>query len=127
MIRHKESTVYFVEEPLRHKEGIGMVRRVNLSPAEKFGKIKFLLDWSEIKDAGEDYRSLVWKIRQRMEYTDADYIGCIGSMPGTSVVVMIAAEQNGGRVRMLEWDNDVKDYVVREVDINTQPLETESR
>lgn len=127
MIMEARPKVYFIEEPLRNKPGVGMIRRVNLAPAEKFGEIQFLLDWTEIKDAGGDYRPLVWKIRERMDYGPEDFIGCVGSMSATALAVAIAAEQNGGRVRLLEWNNDLGDYVIKILDVHAQPLETESR
>lgn len=113
--------VYVVQEPMVIDRGTGRVRpRFSLDPAKEYGSISILLNWSE---KPEDSRHLLWLLRDRLkDYREGDYLLMTGSPLMMSLAACIAAEMNQGRVRLLNWDNLLREYTVEEFDIHAQPL-----
>lgn len=117
------SRVFVCQEPIHKKHGRS-VRRIDLTPAEKYGKIVFVTHWSDTKDIGPSADALTWKIRRALRgFTEHDYIVPLGDPTVIKLVGIIAAEISGGRYRVLQWDNKSMRYDVIEVNIHCQPVE----
>ncbi len=118
--------VFVVQEPMTRMHG--RVRRTySLAPAEEFGALVFVLDWSETRDLGKGdgaaETEVLWKIRQRLEgyCPDEDYILMTGDWFAMALTVSVALEMTGGRARCLQWDKVDGKYRVLVIDINAPP------
>lgn len=119
-----QSRVYVVQEPIAKRHG-RPARRFSLAPAEAYGELRFVLDWSDTRGLGDSggkvEREILWKIRRAMDdYTEDDYILMTGNWTAMALAVAIALEVTGGRVRCLQWDKD-DGYKVVVIDINAPP------
>lgn len=119
------SRVFVVQEPIVKRHG-RPARRFSLAPAEEFGELVFLLDWSETRGLGANGGTteavILWKIRERMEGFDADqdYILMTGNWTAMAMAVALALEMSGGYVRCLQWDRD-DGYRTVTIDMNVPP------
>lgn len=124
------SRVFVVQEPLHRSPRTGDVQRiVDISPAERFGTLVYLLDWSDNKF--DSPRDIIRKLRERLaDYCDDDYLLMSGSPTAFGIAAMVAGEYNDGRVRFLHWDKQLPrhngrgygDYKCVEIDLNGQPV-----
>lgn len=120
------SKVFVVQEPITRRHGRAS-RTYSLAPAEKFGTLVFVLDWSELqglgRGGGEAEAEVLWKIRHRLEgyCPDHDYILMTGNWFAMALTVSVALEMTGGKVRCLQWDKVVGKYQVLPIDINAPP------
>lgn len=115
------AVVYVVQEPLMLDSATGRVRaRFSMRPATRYGRVEYLIGWSE---EYTDTSELLWKLRERLQdYGDADYLLMTGSPTMMAIASMIAAEVNHGRVKLLNWDNLIRQYTVEAIDLNAQPV-----
>lgn len=108
-----KSTVYAVCEPT-HKIAGAERSAMNLTPALEYGELVILMPQSQSMLAPvPTVRALKEKLRN---FTDEDYILPVGDPVLISTVAMVAAQQNGGRVKFLKWDKIQKKYFVIQVD-----------
>lgn len=99
--------VFVVCEPTHVIAGVTR-SSMDLTPAAKFGDIEVLMPTSQSMLAPvPTVRSLKEKLRN---FTDEDYILPVGDPVLIATVAMIAAEQNGGRVKFLKWDKHLRSY-----------------
>lgn len=116
----RRSRVYVVQEPLKKDQSGAVVPRIDLTPAEKFGEIVFLLSWTDPKKMTPD--QCIGKIRRGLsDYNQSDYMVFVGSPTVMWAAGAIASEMSGGVVRTLEWDNRTSSYNVIVADLNAQP------
>jgi hypothetical protein len=97
-------------------------RRFDLSPAEEYGKIHFLLSWNDTKDL--DASALLWMIRDRLNeqvFTRGDYILMTGDWTAMALTVHLALEATEGYVQCLQWDKRERKYHIVEIDMNAPP------
>jgi len=117
----KNPVVYVVQEALKKNRDGTVVPRVDLTPAESYGEIQYLLAWSDTKKLPID--QIIWKLRRALaNFTSNDYILMIGSPTAMWLSGAIAAENNEGYVKTLEWDNNNNCYNVIVSNLNCQPL-----
>jgi hypothetical protein len=101
------STVYIVCEPTHMIAGV-MRPSMDVTPAAKFGGLVVLMPISQSMLAPvPTVRDLKEKLRN---FTDDDFILPVGDPVLIATVAMIAAEQNGGRVKFLKWDKKLRVY-----------------
>lgn len=106
-------TVYAVQNPHWHKEG-EMRPKFDLSPAEKFGPIEELLSPTAKPFRPRPIRDeLMLKLK---DFSDDDYIICIGNPILISMAVVLAADFNDGFVNLLQWNGFKGEYVLIEAD-----------
>lgn len=111
--------VYVVCEPISLVAGIARPT-VDLTPAAEFGDMEVLLPHSQSLLAPvPTIRVLKEKLRN---FTDEDYILPVGDPVLMSTVSMVAAAQNGGRVKFLKWDKPMRRYFSILVDISGRAL-----
>jgi len=108
--------VYVVQNQHQLTHGKRSVPRFDLSPAKKFGELKFLLESSasplkhvlpliDLHDALKNYRA------------ECDFLLLTGNPVLIGWAVAIAADYAHGRVVCLQWENSTRSYQVVRVDL----------
>lgn len=111
--------VYVVCEPT-HSVGNMSRKSMDLTPAIEYGELCVLMPQSQSMLAPvPTVRTLKEKLRN---FTDNDYILPVGDPVLMSTVAMIAAEQNGGKVKFLKWDRHMGKYFVIQVDTSGRAI-----
>lgn len=106
-------TVYIVCEPTYAIAGVQR-SKVDLTPAAEYGNLEILLPTSQsLLSTVPTVRTLKEKLRN---FTDEDFILPVGDPVLISTVAIVAAEQNGGRVKFLKWDKQVRRYFSIQID-----------
>lgn len=108
-------TVYVVQEPVYRDHGTGlMVPRFDLTPAAVYGDIEYLTAYGTVSLTPMPViRALRHKLRK---FSDDDYILPAGDPVLIGMAVMIAADSNMGRVKVLKWDKPLNGYIVIQID-----------
>ena len=109
------STVFVTHEPSKWDETAQChVPLFNLTPAATYGELQVLMP------ARASMISTVPMIRvmhdKLANFGDDDYILPVGDPASIAAACAIAAEMNGGRVKLLRWDRKVRAYVVIQLD-----------
>lgn len=101
------SIVYVVQEPAQipRLHGHGTRPKIDLSPAQRYGSLRYLLEWSETKDLDPEDMQAILRTRLK-EYSPEDYILAIGSPVAMAMATCLAAQRAGGRVNMLVWSRE---------------------
>jgi hypothetical protein len=87
-----------------------MVPRYDLSPAEEFGTLQFLLSPVTVPSKPE---KTIATLREKLRnFSDEDYLLLIGSPVFIGWATTIAADFNEGRVRLLQYNGSQKRYHV---------------
>jgi len=88
---------------------------LNISPATRFGdKFVYLTKRTDNRSLGQ----LFGRIKATLtEFTDDDYILCVGNPSAIGAAVGTAARLNDGRCALLVWDNFTRDYEVVDLDM----------
>lgn len=107
--------VYVPQETMRLNRQTGeMESKFDLTPAAAFGTLKVVVN---SPNTSLMTHHAVKHIRSQLrDYTDRDYILGTGSPATMMMVAMVAATINDGRVKLLQWDQRAKNYIVLEVD-----------
>lgn len=101
--------VYVVQNHLRYDPEQGeLVPRYNISPAERFGKLKFLLTPRATIARPEEVIAKMDLILRN--YGDEDYLLLIGHPVMIGWAMALAAAHNQGRVQLLVWSGKDRDY-----------------
>lgn len=104
-------SVYIVQEPMTRDEFTGEIRpRFNTAPASQYGDLKIVLP-RPYRFAKDPYGPLVAHIRDALvTFSECDSLLCIGEPTAISVASAIAANRNGGRYKLLLWNNLTHEY-----------------
>lgn len=101
--------VYVVQNHLRYDPEQGeLVPRYNISPAERFGKLTFILSPRANAQRPEEVVAKMDLILAG--FTDDDYLLPIGNPALIGWAMAIAAAHNGGRVQLLVWSGKERAY-----------------
>jgi hypothetical protein len=108
-------TVYVVQNQRKLDTKTGeFVSRFDLGPAEKFGKIEFILSptakpfMEGLSDANE---AIIDEINQKLSiFGSDDYLLLIGNPALIGLVVAVAACHNEGNVKLLQWNREKGGY-----------------
>lgn len=103
--------VYVVQHHLRYDPEKGELSpRYDLTPAEAFGKLRFILD---AKTTLQRPELVVAKMDLILKsFTDNDYLLPIGNPVMIGWAMALAAAHNEGRVAVLVWSNRDQRYSV---------------
>lgn len=113
------SNVFIVQE-LRRGDGTPMH---DLTPARVYGDLKVLIQSNNI---GIAIQPLVAQLRSQLRgFSDDDYLLTVGDPVAIGVATAIAAEMNRGRVNILKWDRQTRQYVA--VDVNIRMSKSQER
>jgi hypothetical protein len=113
------SNVYLVQEPLKRDPDVTIVPKINYRTLKPYGDVRFLFQWDELKDDDTlNPHAMLERLRDLLcDFTDDDYIVPIGNPALIGMAVLIAAECNDGRVRMLDWIKAERRYRIVDVDL----------
>lgn len=101
--------VFVVQNHLRYDTEKGELVPVhNISPAERFGKLQFILTPRQTIARPEEVIAKMDLILRG--YTDDDYLLLIGNPVLIGWATALAAAHNSGRVQLLVWSGKEKDY-----------------
>ena len=85
------------------------IQAFDLKPAEKFGELKVLLPHGSLPI---DTKPLVSSLKISLEnFTSEDYLLAIGNPTAMVIAGIIASDKTDGDLKMLYWDNKIKDYM----------------
>lgn len=111
--------VYVVCEPTHVIAGVQRPS-MDITPAAVFGELVVLMPTSQSMLAPvPTVRTLKEKLRN---FTDEDFILPVGDPVLIATVAMIAAEQNGGKVKFLKWDKPTRRYFSIQVDTSGRAI-----
>lgn len=106
--------VFITQEKLRRNISGHLVPEFDMTPALKFGEPEVLVP------AGRALFAPVLTVRtikEKLEkFSDEDYLLTIGDPSIIAVAAMVAAEMNQGRVKLLKWDRQLRDYLPIQID-----------
>ena len=107
------SRVFVVQNPQRYDPHLGeLVARYDLRPAEKFGKLKFILTRQQTLGRMTP-RQLISKMDLILAtYTSNDHLLLIGSPVLIGWATVLAAKHSGGNLSQLVWSGSQQDYDV---------------
>lgn len=104
-------TVYVIQNHASYDKRTGlMVPRYDLSPAESFGKLVFLL--SPVTVPNKPERAIAELRKKLQTFSDDDYLLLIGNPCFIGWSCAIAADINDGKVSMLQYNGSQKKYYV---------------
>ena len=87
----------------------------NLSPAAQYGELDVLL--SAHKSAAYSLAPTIRTLRNKLRnFNDEDYLLLIGDPLAMAMASVIAAQFNGGKIKILKWNN--KDHVYLPLSLN---------
>ena len=101
--------VYVVQESMKKVKGEWQ-RVHDLTPALTYGDIEILL-------AGNRYlpitsQPIISELRNKLrEFSDDDFLLCLGDPVAIGMAAVIASERNFGRVTFLKWDREQERYL----------------
>jgi hypothetical protein len=88
----------------------------DLSPAIAFGKPEILC--SATMSFSLDPSAMIKAMREGLRnFSDQDYLLAVGDPAAIAIASMLAAAMNNGRVKMLRWDRQVKQYLEMQLDV----------
>ena len=90
----------------------------NLLPAAKFGDIKILLPAGQVAYSPAP---TVRRLREKLShFSDNDYLLLMGDPAAIAIAGAVACERNNGKMRLLKWDRQERQYFPIDVDIYTR-------
>jgi hypothetical protein len=111
-----KSKVYVVQNQHRQGASGNLEPKYDLRPAEEYGEISFLLS-----PTARPFRPgpIVSELHTKLKHyrSTHDYLLLLGNPCLIGIVVSIAQEYGGGRVRMLQWDGRNNRYTAIEADL----------
>lgn len=109
--------VYAVQDVhKKNPKGQGLVRLMDITSAAKFGELEVLLpDYAVAFTPGPMIDELSEKLRH---FCDDDFLIAIGDPSAIAAAIMIASNNNRGKVNLLKWDRKAGAYLKIPLDIN---------
>ncbi len=103
------SRVFIPQEPRARDKVSGEWKPLyDLSPAIRFGTLEVLLPHGPILLSTEP---TIACLKDRLkDYTDDDYIMCIGDPAAIAAAVLVAGKITGGKVSLLKYSREEKQY-----------------
>ena len=116
-------TVYVVQDHRRYDKGTGEYVSVHdLSPAEEFGQLKYLLSPTAAPWATESIINDLWEGLDG--FRQGDYLLMIGNPVLCALAAVVACDITEGRIRFLQWNGRERKYTPVEAqvfDVDTAP------
>lgn len=116
--------VVLVQEPLR-RAGNQFIPRIDYNTLTPYGEMEFLFSFGELPDdkALTNPSEYIWRLRAKLHnFTDRDFLVCLGNPALIGMAVAVAAECNHGRAKILDWMREQGCYRIVEMDLNCQPV-----
>lgn len=107
--------VFVVQQSLTKNRQDQLVARFDLTPAKKYGELIDLLGPSAKPFNAEP---VVGELSDKLkDFNDRDYLLCVGNPILIGWATAIAANYNGGFVKMLQWSGTESGYIPVEVQL----------
>lgn len=104
-------TVYVIQNHASYNKSTGLMEpRYDLSPAEHFGTLEFLL--SPVTVPNKPERAIAELRKKLRNFSDDDFLLLIGNPCFIGWATAIAADINDGSVAMLQYNGNRKQYFV---------------
>lgn len=104
------TTVYVVQDHRRYNKDTGEFEAVHdLTPAKKFGPIRYLLTPTAAPWSPETVIAELWDGLR--DFGDADHLLLTGNPILIGWATAVAAQVNGGRLNMLQWNGRERRYI----------------
>jgi len=101
--------VYIVQEVVRRGSGGALQRVHDLTPAAVYGDLIPLLETDKIPLTPAP---IVHELKRKLkDFCDDDHILAVGDPIAIGIATAVAAEVNHGRVSMLKWDREARQYI----------------
>jgi hypothetical protein len=109
--------VYIVQEAMRRDPHTGDLRPVHdFRPAAVYGELVTLLGNERLTlSSGPVVHELTRKLRS---FGDEDFLLAVGDPIAIGIATAVAARMNCGRVAMLKWDREARQYIKVNFDLN---------
>lgn len=104
------SKVYVIQKQLVYNKDAGaLVSKFDFSLGEDFGELVFLLSSSA---APFDPDSILLELSEKLkDYSDEDFLLLVGNPCFIGWATAIAAQNNNGNVKLLQWSGRNKQYI----------------
>lgn len=103
--------VYVIQNHCSYNRDTGLMEpRFDLSPAEQFGELEFLL--SPVTVPSKPARAIAELRKKLKDFCDDDFMLMIGNPCFIAWACTIAADINYGRVALLQYNGSRKQYFV---------------
>jgi hypothetical protein len=116
------AVVYVVQKQMKVDSRTGdMVPRFDLTLADQYGKIEFLLS-----PRARPYAAggIITELYEKLEtFSDKDFLLLVGNQTLVGFAMSVAADVNNGRVNILQWSGRDQAYVEIKADINGEEYE----
>lgn len=105
----RRGRVFIVQEPTQRGEGGGFKRKFDLTPAAVYGELTVLLAGNQSPLTAAP---IVHELRKKLaRFSDDDYLLAVGAPTFIGWATALAADANRGRVKMLVWDREARQYL----------------
>lgn len=115
------STVYITQNPMKRNVNHDMVHMYDLTPAREYGELEVLLPSGPVLIT--PHESVSHLRRKLANFTDSDYLLCLGDPVAIAAASAIVSDVNDGVIPLLVWDRHLRKYLSIKVDIHRR-LET---
>jgi hypothetical protein len=101
--------VFIVQEIVK-RDSKGNLNRVHdLTPAAVYGQLTILLGGGKLPLIPQP---IVQELKRKLQgFSDEDHILAVGDPVAIGIATAVAAEINHGRVSMLKWDREARQYI----------------
>lgn len=109
--------VYLVQEVFRRDETTGqLVPSLDLSDAARYGAMEVLLQPGRV---ALSTAPMMARLRTMLrDFCDEDYLLPTGDTAAIAAASMVAASFNRGRVKVLSWDRQSRQYIPIQLSLN---------
>lgn len=109
-------TVYVVQDHRRYDKDTGQYVSVHdLSPAEEFGELRYLLSPTAAPWKPESILDDLWD--GLSDFGDEDYLLMVGNPVLCGLATAVACDINDGRIRFLQWNGREHKYTPVEAQV----------
>ncbi len=106
--------VFIVQEPTKRVNG-SLVPVFDMTPAMVYGELVVLLPPGNVMlSTAPMVQELKHKLR---DFDDGDYLIPAGDPAAMAAASMVAASMNRGRVNILKWDRETRQYVKMRIEL----------
>jgi rubredoxin len=106
---NKQGSSYTCEACNHEFERAKTVPKHDLTPASAFGDLQILINRNQIGIAAQP---IVAQLRHDLrDYSDDDYVLAVGDPVAIGLAISVAADSNRGRVNILKWDRQTRQYI----------------
>jgi hypothetical protein len=112
--------VYIVQEPVKKGDDGQWRKFLDFSPASAYGNLEVLLPSSDQFIVGVNPGPMMRILKHGLrDFCDLDSLCLAGDPTAMAAAAMVAAHNNRGRVHVLRWNNETRQYIRVALDIKS--------